>query len=747
MSADRGRPLVSDAAAPRAPGHVRRRDRVARVLFTTLPGRAVVVGLAVRAAIAVLAGLTTIPAFLGVVDTVAGLAVLAGGGFFLIKGISIAQRRLLWRVRRKLIISYIFVGVVPAILITAFFLLGGLLLLYNFSAYLVQTELRGLSERARAVAQGVASQGASRARLRDLVTRGQRAIAADVPGASIAVVPFERTCTGAGASPSGDGMVTAGAWAHVAAPAALPDWLDCEGFAGLIALTHGSTETARVAPMSGGAGVVGPHVDVVARGIAFPDADEPRFAVVVDLPVDLAVANRLRRDTGVHVTGFQAIGDRALPIDARASFPGVDLDQPDAASSGLLSLPDSLVEHRDWRSGQSGPLRVTTELRIAELYNRISSQGPFGQDFGRTLLFVLLVIGALFLIIQAAALAVGLALARSITGSVHELFTGTEKVREGDFTHRMAVRAADQLGELAESFNSMTDSIETLMQQAAEKERLEEELRIAHEIQMSLLPQGPLVAPGLSVTAVCVPAREVGGDYYDFLRLDEDRVAVIIADVSGKGTSAALYMAELKGLILSLSEIHPSPRALLIAANRIISAHLDARSFITMTYAVIDLRSRTMTYARAGHTPLMRLSGAERRSVDILAPGGLVLGLQIDDGQMFERVLQEETMALHANDVCVFFTDGITEAMNTGDDCFGEHRLGQLIEAYAHLSSDEIRARVFDELALFVGSAPQHDDMTMILLKVEGSARADLVDTLDERQAVGVAAHRSQHRA
>ena len=208
------------------------------------------------------------------------------------------------------------------------------------------------------------------------------------------------------------------------------------------------------------------------------------------------------------------------------------------------------------------------------------------------------------------ALVAGLALARSITGSVHELFAGTERVRQGDFTHKIAISAKDQLGELAESFNSMTASIEDLLRQAAEKKRLEEELRIAHEIQMSLLPQGPLRMPGLSVTALCVPAREVGGDYYDFLPLDAHRLGVLIADVSGKGTSAALYMAELKGLMLSLSRIHTSPRDLLIEANRIIAEHLDARSFITMTYAVVDLRARTMTYARAGHTPLIYLPGA-----------------------------------------------------------------------------------------------------------------------------------------
>ena len=129
---------------------------------------------------------------------------------------------------------------------------------------------------------------------------------------------------------------------------------------------------------------------------------------------------------------------------------------------------------------------------------------------------------------------------------------------------------------------------------------------------MSLLPQGPLEMPGLAVTALCVPAREVGGDYYDFFRLDDARLGVLIADVSGKGTSAALYMAELKGLMLSLSQTHASPRELLIEANRIIADHLDARSFITMTYAVIDLERGTMTYARAGHTPLIYVPGRTR---------------------------------------------------------------------------------------------------------------------------------------
>ena len=151
----------------------------------------------------------------------------------------------------------------------------------------------------------------------------------------------------------------------------------------------------------------------------------------------------------------------------------------------------------------------------------------------------------------------------------------------------------------------------------------------------------------MSVAALCVPAREVGGDYYDFLPLADGRIGLLIADVSGKGTSAALYMAELKGLMLSLSRIHTSPRALLIEANEIIAHHLDSRSFITMTYAVIDRAAGTLTCARAGHTPFMRIAAAVTAPrVEVLAPDGMVLGLNLDRGERFERCLEELTLPI-----------------------------------------------------------------------------------------------------
>jgi serine phosphatase RsbU (regulator of sigma subunit) len=132
-----------------------------------------------------------------------------------------------------------------------------------------------------------------------------------------------------------------------------------------------------------------------------------------------------------------------------------------------------------------------------------------------------------------------------------------------------------------------------------------------------------------------------------------------------------------------------------------------------------------MTYARAGHTPLIYLpANGPNRSIRVLTPDGLVLGLKIDDGEMFERLLCEETMTISEGDLFVLFTDGITEAMNAGDDCFGEGRLGALVEEHSHLPTEELRERVLREIAAFVGGAPQHDDMTMLLLRV-GQAPGD----------------------
>jgi serine phosphatase RsbU (regulator of sigma subunit) len=742
MSRDSPRRLGADGLPARA--------SAGDLLLRTLPGRALVVGAAIRllASLAQLVvGRTPLTDAVGTVGT---LALLAGITVFAGRLIGLARRRLLWRVRRKLILSFIFVGLVPALLIIVFFALCGMLLFSSISSYVVETRLRGLAEQAQFLAQTTAielSRSPGRVDLADRLERKQATLETRFPEASLALVPVERTCAsdapGVVPAPAVPEPIATGPWPHLDAPTSVPSWVGCTGFSGLMAywappsgaLTAGPHETdtavASDAPKTTTeAGTEGEAsaraVRLFVRAVAFPTGPGPRYAVVLDLPLNELTILRLREETGISLRGVSLMkGTGALPMTGRQSAPDPTPSAADAKTSALQPTWVAFFEFTDWGTGRTGTATVSIMLNVAEIYARLSP-----SRFGQLLVLVIFVVGVLLLIVQFVALLMGLALARSITGSVHELFVGTERVRQGDFSHRIAVMAKDQLGELADSFNSMTAHLSSLLAEMAEKKRLEEELKIARRIQMSLLPQNPPVEfPGVSLTAVCLPAREVGGDYYDFLPLEGNRLGLLIADVAGKGTSAALYMAELKGLMLSLTQIHRSPRDLLIAANRIISAHLDSRSFITMTYAVLDLDARTMTWARAGHTPLIHLPGARggEREAHILVPDGMVLGLRIDDGSRFEQALEEVTIPLVGGDLFMFFTDGLSEQMNHAEDLFGEPRLGAIIEQHGALPCDELRERILREVHAFADGAPQHDDMTFILLRVDDlpSAAAD----------------------
>jgi sigma-B regulation protein RsbU (phosphoserine phosphatase) len=706
-----------------SPGPLRRRAVAVRDFFVrSLAGRLLTLGAAIKSLALVLtaAGLGSVRGIEGV-STFGGIALLVGIGMLLYRLGWSARRHMLWRVRRKLIISYLFIGVVPAILIVTFFMLSGLLFLTNLSSYLIRSALGDLASEAASIARvaavevgSVGSQAAIRETLERRVASGR----AQFPAISLAVVPVNPSrCAppGTASGTSSLSWVTAGAWQHVSAPGFLPSWIPCDGFAGVLAYAVQPDQKTSDA-------------GVFVRAVAFPE-HAPGFAVVADVPFAGRVKSRVEEATGIVIGQASFVSATTPALQGQASPPSAGPASAGAPAAGDGTSQGSRrfewvaqLDHVDWINGKTDQLTLKIVPSIPAIYQRLSASQA--RSLGALLLGALAFVSVLFLIIEVGALVMGLALARSITGAVHELFAGTERVRQGDFGHRIPVLANDQLGELANSFNQMTGSIEDLLRQAAEKKRLEEEMRLAREIQMSLLPRGPLLIPGIAISALCVPAREVGGDYYDILPLPDGRYGLLIADVSGKGMSAALYMAELKGLILSLSQIHRSPRDLLIAANRLISMHLDSRSFITMTYAVIDPAAGVMTYARAGHTPLLYLpgDGGAGGRTQILVPDGLVLGLRIDDGERFEALLVEATLHLSPGDLLVLFTDGISEAMNEHADCFGESQLADLIEEHGHLAIAELRERVLREIDAFVGGAPQHDDMTMILLKVDAPA-------------------------
>lgn len=695
------------------------------LLLRTLAGRAFLAGAAVKLLLAAMRAVVALPVAFDILDALATIAILVALLAFGLRLAGIARRRLLWRVRRKLILSYIFMGVVPALLIAAFFLLGGFLLFQNLSAYLFKDGYDDLLEDVQLMSRTTAVELSRLRALEDaagpILERRRANVQERYPEMSMAVVRTNVSQRAAAAGP----------WRHLAAPARVPDWvIQRGGFAGTLAM---------VAPDAPD------EAELVLRSVELLDGAAAGYAVIVDLPLDGKVVEDLRDKTGIRAGDIsirRADRTRARPLLRRLGRATRDLvgrsrATPDSASdqppgSAVLGRSVAFLDFADWETGETGRASVSMNVTPRDLWMRISAAQPVrsgNMSFGDILLFMFIFVAVLLVLIQLVALAMGVALARSITSSVHELFAGTERVRQGDFTHRIAVKARDQLGDLAVSFNQMTESIEHLLQTEAEKKRLEEELRIAREIQMSLLPRGVLSVPGLEVTALCVPAREVGGDYYDFFPLGDRRVAVLVADVSGKGTSAALYMAELKGLLLSLSQRHQSPRELLIEVNRILSDNLDSRSFITMTYGVIDLSEGTMTYARAGHTPLIYVPahGPRRGAAQVLQPNGLVLGLRIDGiHERFVQLLEEETIEIGRGDLFVLYTDGVTEAMNDDAELFGEARLSRIVEEHGHLRSAELRERILREVESFVGTADQHDDLTLILVKVSEAGASEL---------------------
>ena len=253
-----------------------------------------------------------------------------------------------------------------------------------------------------------------------------------------------------------------------------------------------------------------------------------------------------------------------------------------------------------------------------------------------------------------------------------------------------------------------------LLNESIEKERLEQELKVARDVQLKLLPKKLPVLPGVEIDAVSITANEVGGDYYDFVELKDNRLGLCIGDVSGKGISAAFYMAEVKGIVQSLSRNYNSPKELIVKVNEALFGNIDKKSFISLAYSIVDTDKKNVTYSRAGHTPLLRYS-SEKDVCIFHQPAGLGLGL--DYNKVFHNIIEEETIPVSNGDVFCYYTDGITEVFNPEGDEFGEDELQSYIMENKHLQSKEIRKGLLKKIAEFKRGTRRHDDMTLVILK------------------------------
>lgn len=249
----------------------------------------------------------------------------------------------------------------------------------------------------------------------------------------------------------------------------------------------------------------------------------------------------------------------------------------------------------------------------------------------------------------------------------------------------------------------------------AERERMVKELEIARNVQMRFLPQSVPEFPNLDIVSLCQPAMEVGGDYYDFVRMDDRSMSVLIGDVSGKGVSAAFYMTMVKGIIKTLSRKTRQPSVLLAEANEIFYENAPRDVFVTVIYGVFDLEKRTLTVASAGHNPLMVWNN-KNGTVQLVNPRGIAIGLA--KGERYRDLIEEISIPFDEGDIFIFYTDGVSESMNMSQEIFGEGRLQEVLRESAHLSPRIIQKNVLEAVALFSGKAPQHDDFTMVVVKI-----------------------------
>jgi sigma-B regulation protein RsbU (phosphoserine phosphatase) len=295
-----------------------------------------------------------------------------------------------------------------------------------------------------------------------------------------------------------------------------------------------------------------------------------------------------------------------------------------------------------------------------------------------------------------------------------EGFFGTPAVVTGVVTSVMLI-AGLVLMQSPKSATDFGDYTPEYVSRIAEHERFLKELEIARNVQMQLLPQANPSFSSLEIASICRPAREVGGDYYDFIPEGSECLSIVIGDVSGKGVSAAFYMTMVKGIIKTLSKKTQSPKLLLSELNEIFFESTPKEIFISAIYGRFDMQNRTLTFARAGHNPLIvtKSLGGEPQ---LLNPRGIAIGLE--RGKIFAATIEEKSMAVEPGDLFVFYTDGISESMNSKGEEFGEDRLRQLVSQHASVSAQALLDIIIRDVNEFSANTSQHDDFTLVVVKV-----------------------------
>ena len=451
------------------------------------------------------------------------------------------------------------------------------------------------------------------------------------------------------------------------------------------------------------------------------------------------------------------------PNDAHgvsATVDGKDVTQGDLGKSSIFggSLPAkiniadirviyfSAITVTDWESGKTRDIAVEVDSRPALLYRQLYGV-QVGRMYSDAVRIAVILLGLFFALIELIALIMAMRLSRTITASVADMYEATQRIDRGELQHRIAVKRDDQLANLSTSFNNMTSSLQRLLEEQKEKERLQNELNIAQEVQANLFPGGDCGLEKLELHGVCRPARSVSGDYYDFLVFHSDATdgsqsrrktgaGIAIGDISGKGISAALLMATLHSAVRAYrfaseelvyasshdaglqasreittsdrGEIFESPGRILSLLNRHLYRSTQPEKYATLFLAHYNAQDCRLTYSNAGQLPPLVLSrdGSIRR----LDKGGTVVGLM--DGMHYE----EEAMQMQPGDILIAYSDGVTEPENDFGE-FGEGRLVEVVRRYQNEPLTVISAQVMQALDAWIGAEEQPDDITLVLAR------------------------------
>ena len=604
------------------------------------------------------------------------------------KALSWLRDHLLWKVRNRVLVSFLFAGIAPLCLATSISILVGWLWIGTLGTNLVARHIEETANRLDhlpiemhlALLETAPDGGLPFDRIVD-------EIVADNPylsGLTINVYEGSRPLYVIPASAAGD---------------VLPAWIPGEGdFADVV---YDSLPGGRSA-MSFRAG----------DSIEFR---ERNLYVLASMPLGEAYRKKIWEDIGAQVSFWT----EPLDFDEVTFFepPPSEVERGRLPVWGALHVPWAApLAVRSWEHGAMNVALLGLDLDPIHIFEATASADMLRSGFPE-LFYIVIILSMVFVCFELLSFMIGLLVSRRITTAVQGLYEGTEAIRSGRMDFRVEEKARDQLGELGRSFNTMARSIEMLMNEEREKERIETELSMAREVQARFIPNVPPRRGPLELAGAWIPARTVSGDYYDFIEHRDRMLDIVVGDISGKGISAALMMAGLQASLRSQAldpalEGSPDRLSRLMSRLNVYLCHSTApERFATVFICSYHVETSRLNYCCAGHNPPLLLRGGSD-DVTLLESGGYPIGL------FPEAEYEDSSVSVDPGDLFAVYTDGITDALNREDEDFGEARLRRVLSRNRDRSSEEILERILASVHDFSLGVEQFDDQTAVIGRV-----------------------------